>query len=1014
MTKMQVIKRNGKSQDISFDKIFSRINYLVDNPIVLKNVNSAELTQLVIQGLINNIKTSEIDDHTANLAAGLATKHYEYLVLAGRVAVNNHHKNTLNSFADKIKKIYQHNDKTINYNFNKFVNIHKSRLDSVIDYDRDYLYGYFGFKTLENGYLIDIIENGEKIIIERPQDYIMRVAIQIHMPTTTTTNDYRNASLDKIIHAYNMMSQHYYTHATPTLFNSGSSNANLSSCFLLTSDDSLEGITDTITKVAKYSKWSGGVGVAIHNWRAEGSYIRGTNGHSDGVVPFLRIFNATARAFNQGGGKRKGSFAIYIEMHHPDIKKFLELKLNDKVDENMRCPDLFPALWVSDLFMKRLKNGEKWSTFCPDECPGLSDVFGDEYENLYLKYEAEGKARNVYDIMEIWSAVFKSQCDSGVPYILYKDAVNRGSMQHNVGTNKLSNLCVSGDTMILTSNGYYPIKELTEYSIPIHSVWNGEIFTPATFAKTNTNQELMQIVTTHGNIVKCTPYHKFILIDEKIIEAKDLQIGDELIDFKLPYKCESKPCNKIKSITINKLKEDTYCFNETIKHRGVFNGLLLGNCVEITIVSDSNNTGVCNLSSICLPKFVEDTYSEEEKSLPEENRRALDHEFPIYPKMNYKKLAEISSDITENLNNIIDVTYTPTIEAARSNFKHRPIGIGVQGLADVFLKFGIAFESEKARDINKKISEAIYYGAVSKSTEICRKIYGNIISTFSEEYKHTIYKLHTLKTYPELENENVINIFTKKEDIPKHIGAYPTYAINGGSHLYNGKFHWELYGLENKDLSGLFDWESVRSHIKIYGMRNCLTTAYMPTGTTSSIMGCSPSFEPYVANSFTRSTLAGNFAIINKYLIKYLQDANIYDNKFNKYLLKNNGSIQNIEGIPNNIKELYKTSWEIKQKTIMQLAADRQPFIDQSQSMNLWFADYNINKFTSAQFFAWNNKLKTGNYYIRTEAAVAPQKFTISVDDIKELTLLESFKEQKKINDDLKDKEEEICLMCSA
>lgn len=900
MNKMYVVKRNGDKQNISFDKIYNRINYLTDNPTVLKHVNAAELTQLVIQGLVDGIKTSEIDEHTASLSANLANKHYDYLTLAGRIAINNHHKNTLDSFSDKVTLLYMHKyNNAISHKFNKFVNIHKNDINKKIDYNKDYKYEYFGFKSLEKGYLQHIKEHNEnyvdgksdkkfkEVIVERPQDMIMRVAIQLYMPEHSS--EFREASLEKILHAYDMMSDHLYTHATPTLFNSGSNNPNLSSCFLLSSEDSQEGIMKTLTDCTKISKWSGGIGLHINNWRAEGSIIKGTNGKSNGVVPFLRMYNAGARAFDQGS-KRNGSFSIYMELHHPDIKRFLELRLVKPGDQNLRCPDLFIALWMSDLFMKRLENGEDWSVFCPYECPGLNTTYGDEYEALYSKYESEGKARAKYDPMEIMEMIKESHDTSGLPYILYKDTINRSSMQNNIGVIQSSNLCA-----------------------------------------------------------------------------------------------------------------------------------------EIVLYSSSDETAVCNLSSICLPKFVEDHYSEEEQSMPEKRRRVLNHDFPVYPRMNWKKLAEIAGDITENLNRVIDITYTPTIEAARSNFKHRPIGIGVQGLADTFLKFGIAYDSDKAKDLNKKISEAIYYGSLSKSTELCRESYYKIMKTFAAEeateateaneefvYNHAIYTDNILNIYPKLNEENIIATYKNAIDVPKAIGAYSSYASNGGSHLYNGKFHWELYGLETKDLSGLFDWESLRSHIKIFGVRNSMTTAYMPTGTTSNIMGCSPAFEPYVANVFKRKVIAGTFTIINKYLIKYLQDANIYTEKFNKYLLKNDGSIQSIDGIPDSVKALYKTSWEHKQSTIMQMAADRQPFIDQSQSMNLWFDDYSMDKFVSAQFFAWENKLKCGVYYTRTKEAVVPSKFTISSDDIKELSLLEVLNEKKRNEALIEEDTEEICIMCSS
>jgi len=415
-----------------------------------------------------------------------------------------------------------------------------------------------------------------------------------------------------------------------------------------------------------------------------------------------------------------------------------------------------------------------------------------------------------------------------------------------------------------------------------------------------------------------------------------------------------------------------------------------------------------------LPQFVQDTHSADELAQPDKIRRTLNHEFPVHAKMNWKLLAQIAADITENLNAVIDCTYSPTVEAARANFKHRPIGIGIQGLADVFLKFGVAFDSDVARELNKKISETIYYGSLSRSSEICRETYTRIVQNFSDTYTHTIFVKKTLALYPQLSVENVADVYNNVADIPKNIGAYSSYLSNGGSHMSHGKFHWEMSGLCATDLSGAFDWETLRAHIAIYGVRNSLTTAYMPTGTTSQIMGCSPCIEPYVSNIYKRTTLAGTYTVVNKYLTKYLHDAGLYNESFNKYLIANEGSIQNIQGIPDTVKALYKTAWELKQKTIVQLAIDRQPFIDQSQSMNVFFEEYNMNKFTAIQFFGWSNKLKTGSYYVRTREAVMPKKFTISHEMQKEVELVELLKKQQLEQKLLQDDVEPVCLMCSS
>lgn len=1425
---MFVTKRNGKTEAINFDKVHKRIAYLVSDPHELKNINAAELSITVIGGLINNIKTTDIDVYTANVAAALGTKHRDYIVLAARVLINNHQKNTLNSFADKISLFYLKKDTIgnpagiISHDFNKFVNINKVAIDSHINYTRDNLVDYFGFKTLEKGYLLSI--NGE--VIERPQDLFMRVAIQIYMPNVDKFGN--KDCLKKMFHTYDMMSQQYYTHATPTLFNSGSNNPNLSSCFLLGSEDSIGGIMKTLTDSVNISKWSGGVGLHVSMWRGKDSLIRGTNGQSGGIVPFLRMFNDGARAFNQGG-KRNGSFATYLEPHHPDIMEFLSLRLTHG-DENERCRDLFTALWISDLFMERVKANGKWSTFCPDTCPDLNMVYGEEYKALYLKYESEGRQVETIDAIKIWKAIYESHKQSGIPYMCYKDNVNHVNMQNNIGIINSSNLCVSGDTMILVDSGYVDIKTLAETKPPVHNVWSCGQYTPATFGKTGTARPLLIVTTKNGYSIKCTPYHKFIIFSttngvesESLVEAKNLKIGSRIsnvISMGGPNAAVGFVDDEIATIGQSPTLEDTYCFNEPINHRGVFNNLLTGQCTEINIHSSETETGTCftgdtqvltidgyrridecdgkkilsyfnndkdlqhdeifteaklinngfkevyelectsidtikvtsnhlflayisrnrntkintyswkelkdlqvgdkilipstkilpsydvdtqlqdistglsnltlteknyvvddyltigwmigdgwqchtnkdqtgsivygvcfgptdtyardrvllklnewkdsvevskgghdnptnyttdkrtgvfswvsskkqfvkkiqddfglmvhkasekiipekiiksdptniaavlsgifsadgtvftkdkdsennrklfhvalssssktllhqvqnllkcfgiksnvvwsyiksrnnyqgvltikkpdslraykkyigfmlciakqeklnygienllcdreiftdyvtiksitlkgleqvydlnvptthnfiveglvvhncNLASICLPMFVEDTHSQIEIHMLDNERRVLNHEFPVHPKMNWKLLADVASDITENLNSVIDNTFNPTVEAARSNFKHRPIGIGIQGLADVFLKFGVAFDSEEAREINKKISEAIYYGSLSKSSEMCRSAYMRITNTFDTTvgYKHKIFTEKVLALYPILESENIVAEYDTVADIPKTIGAYSSYLQGSGAHIANGKFHWEMSGLTNADLSGMFDWETLRSHIKIYGVKNSLTTAYMPTGTTSQIMGCSPCIEPYVSNIYKRTTLAGTYTVVNKYLVKYLHDAGLYNENFNKYMIANEGSIQNIEGIPESVKALYKTAWELKQKSIVQLAVDRQPFIDQSQSMNVFFEDYNMNKFTAIQFFGWSNKLKTGSYYVRTREAVMPKKFTISHEMQQEIEMIELLKKQKAEELLLKEDDEQVCLMCSS
>jgi ribonucleoside-diphosphate reductase alpha chain len=842
---MFVIKRKGHSEEVNFDKIHMRIKWLVHEPYELKHVNASQLTQKVIQNLFNGISTSDIDNYTANLSASLSVENREYAILAGRIVINNCHKNTLSSFKDKMNKLYMRTDTDgkvvplVSDSFYKFVEKNQVKIEKKIDYARDYTFDFFGFRTLEKGYLLKL----DGAVVERPQDLYMRVAIYIHMDP----NNYKSIpALDNIFETYDLMSSKYFIHATPTLFNAGTINPALASCFLLGTEDSLDGIMNTATKCANISKLAGGIGFHFSNWRSSGALIRSTNGKSGGTVPFLRIFNDVARAFNQGG-KRLGSFAAYLEPHHPDILAFLNLRKNHG-DENLRTRDLFLALWISDLFMERVKNDADWSTFDPDECKGLNECYGNDYKKLYLRYEKEGRSTHTHRARDIWSAIFQSQKESGLPYMLYKDNVNNYNNQSNMGVIKSSNLCC-----------------------------------------------------------------------------------------------------------------------------------------EITIYSDSSEYGTCMLASICLPKFVKDSYTldEEAGNKSGKNIRVLDDEYPVNPVFDYEELVRMSGILCRNLNKVIDKNQYPCDEAKRSSIRGRPIGIGVQGLADVFYKFKIPFDGIAAKKMNKKIFEAIYFGAVSMSTKLAKEEY--------LAYK----KIHT------------------ETKIPTSFGSYPAYLDKGGSPISNGKFNWELYDIDSKDLSGMFDWETVRDHVKIYGMRNSLLTALMPTASTSHINGNIECFEPLTSNMYKRKVLSGEFIIINKYMVRDLQNLGLWNEDMRNYLKINRGSVQGIDGLPGKFKEIYKTVWEIPQKVVMELCIDRQPFIDQSQSMNLFFQDYTFDKFSSSQFYAWSNKLKTGSYYIRTQPAVAPQKFTVNPNDadaLKKFTVMVKNNEQnlEVRNDD------EICLLCSS
>jgi ribonucleoside-diphosphate reductase alpha chain len=841
---MFVTKRKGTVQEIDFEKINNRIKYITNDPTELSHIKTSQLAQTVIQSLYDGMNTSDIDNYTANIAASLSIEHRDYNILASRIVINNCHKNTLCGFKDKMNLLYLRTDKNgqicplISDEFYKFIEKNQIFIEKNIDYSRDYLIDFFGYRTLEKGYLLKIDSN----IIERPQDLFMRVSVFMHMNTTDYKSD---KSLEKILETYNLMSQKYFIHATPTLFNAGTIRPALASCFLLGTEDSLEGIMKTATDCANISKWAGGIGFHFSNVRGEDALIRKTNGKSSGTIPFLRIFNDVARAFNQGG-KRLGSFAAYLEPHHPDIINFLNLRRNNG-DENLRTRDLFLALWISDLFMERVRDNSVWHTFDPDECPGLNEVYGDEYKELYMKYENDKKHIGVYNAREIWQSIFTSQKESGLPYMLYKDNVNNHNNQSNMGIIKSSNLCC-----------------------------------------------------------------------------------------------------------------------------------------EITIYSDSKEFGTCHLSSICLPKFVEDSYSDIELLLPELDRRILNDEFPVNPIMNWNYLAHIAGVVCRNLNNVIDRNYYTCPEAKISSMRGRPIGIGVQGLADVFYKFKTPFDSELARKLNKMIFEAIQFGALSASSELAKSLYKDIKS--GKPKQSSIKYLDT------------------------RIGSYPAYLINGGSPLSNNKFHWELYGLSENDLSGKFDWKTLRDHIMKYGVRNSLLTALMPTASTSQLNGNIECFEPVTSNMYKRKVLSGEFIIINKYMSRDLNNMGLWDNNMINYLKLSGGSVQNIDGLSSEFKQLYRTVWEISQKSIMEMAIDRQPFVDQAQSMNLFFKDFTFDKFSSAQLFAWENKLKTGSYYIRTQASVSPQKFTVNPKD--EL-LLKDFKINTTDNL-ITTNDDEICLLCSS
>ena len=753
---MYVLKRDGHKEAVKFDKITSRIQKMCYGLDDL--VDPTTVAMKVIEGIYEGVTTFELDNLAAEVAASLTVKHPDYAQLAARIAVSNLHKKTKKSFSETMTDLYLYVNPVTNQeapmladDVHQIIQDNKEVLDSTIIYDRDFSYDYFGFKTLERSYLLRI--NGQ--IAERPQHMLMRVSIGIHKDDITAA-----------IETYEMMSKKYFTHATPTLFNAGTPKPQMSSCFLLTmKDDSIDGIYDTLKQCSKISQSAGGIGLSIHNVRAKGSYIRGTNGTSNGIVPMLRVFNDTARYVDQGGGKRKGSFAIYLEPWHADVFDFLDLRKNHGKEE-MRARDLFYAMWTPDLFMERVEANGEWTLMCPNECPGLSDVYGAKFVELYEKYEAEGKGRKTIKARELWEKIVESQIETGTPYMLYKDACNEKSNQKNLGTIKSSNLCT----------------EIVEYTAP-----------------------------------------------------------DEV--------------------------------------------------------------AVCNLASIALPMFVEDG------------------------KFDHDKLYKVTYKATKNLNVVIDRNYYPVQEARNSNMRHRPIGLGVQGLADAFILLRLPFTSPEAKQLNKDIFETIYFASLQAS-----------------------------------------------KDLAKVDGAYETFK---GSPISEGKFQFDMWGVAAKDLSGRWDWDTLRAEIKESGVRNSLLLAPMPTASTSQILGNNECFEPYTSNIYTRRVLSGEFIIVNKHLLKDLVKLGLWNDELKNEILRTNGSIQDIDHIPQNIKDLYKTVWELSMRDIIDMAAERGQFIDQSQSLNMFVENANLGKLTSMHFYGWKKGLKTGMYYLRTKSAVDAIKFTV-------------------------------------
>ncbi|MXN93066.1 ribonucleoside-diphosphate reductase subunit alpha [Flavobacterium sp. Sd200] len=756
---MYVVKRDGRREPVMFDKITDRVRMLCYGLNDL--VDPVKVAMRVIEGLYEGVTTSELDNLAAETAASMTVSHPDYAQLAARIAVSNLHKNTKKSFSETMSDMYHYVNPRTNqeapllsdevYNV---IMANAEELDSKIIYNRDFNYDYFGFKTLERSYLLKI--NGQ--IVERPQHMLMRVSVGIHLDDIAAA-----------IETYELMSKKFFTHATPTLFNSGTPKPQMSSCFLLSmKDDSIDGIYDTLRSTAKISQSAGGIGLSIHNVRATGSYIRGTNGTSNGIVPMLRVFNDTARYVDQGGGKRKGSFAVYIEPWHADIFDFLDLRKNHGKEE-MRARDLFLAMWIPDLFMKRVQEDSTWTLMCPNECPNLYNVHSDEFDALYLSYEAANKGRKTVKARELWEKILESQIETGLPYMLYKDAANRKSNQKNLGTIRSSNLCT----------------------------------------------EIMEFTS-----------------------------ADEI--------------------------------------------------------------AVCNLASISLPMFVENG--------------VFNHEF----------LYNVTKRVTKNLNKVIDRNYYPVKEAENSNMRHRPVGLGVQGLADAFILLRLPFTSDEAKQLNQEIFETIYFAAVTASMELAKE--------------------------------------------EGHYSSFP------GSPISQGEFQYNLWGLKDSDLSGRWDWASLRTEVMEHGVRNSLLMAPMPTASTSQILGNNEAFEPYTSNIYTRRVLSGEFIVVNKHLLQDLVNLGLWNESLKQEVMRANGSIQHIDIIPQDIKDLYKTVWEMSMKDIIDMSRQRGYFVDQSQSLNLFMENATYSKLTSMHFYAWQSGLKTGMYYLRTKSAVDAIKFTLNND----------------------------------
>lgn len=1297
---MYIVKRNGRKQPVQFDKITNRISKLINKDERDKLI-PALITQKVISSIYSGIKTEEIDIEAAKICANMVTTHPLYGYLGGRILVSDLHKKTKNSFVDKMNSINIMNPELLDQEWLKWINNNSIELEKIIDYSRDLNYDYFGFKTLERAYLIRDSRNNQ--IYERPQDMLLRVASFINM-----------GDIDMIKKTYDVMSQGYYTHASPTLFNSGTRRSQLSSCFLLNTNDSIEGITTSWDRVSKISKWAGGIGLHVSNIRAKGSTIRGTNGPSSGIVPMLQVYNNIARYINQGG-KRKGSFAIYLEPHHPDILEFLELKKNTGSDE-MRARDLFYALWVSDVFMNQVQKDDDWYFFCPDEAPGLNDVYGEEYETLYWKYVEEKRYKSTIKARKLMEHIMDSQLETGMPYMLYKDSINQKSNQKNIGVVKSSNLCVSSDTYIITDKGIFDIKSLENQEV---NIWNGFEFSNVTIKKTGENKSLNKVVFSNGEELYCTPEHKFYIKIKygkskdsiKEIRCKDLKQDMKIIKYDFPlinnnrelkysytqglfsadgtYECEKeiiKQCNyekienekfckrhlylintnkynkyitnkdkcngvigikrpklylynnkkdlvkfidsrddcnireikerieiflpqdiedkyyvpinysintklrwfegycdgdgcittnkkfdtqslqlssinndflmdikkmlhtlginckvnktrdnrkvmlpdgkggkkeyncrqiyrliispvnltklintgfKPKRLILNNHKpsreasefikivsnkenakiDDTFCFTEPKRNYGVFNGILTGQCAEIVEVSNDEEHAVCNLASIAINhaldnfksyrtwtiytkenckyckwaknfmtikgfKFVEKTeFEEADLKVIKKNNVICEGDSctqgPITmpqifygktyiggfedmikftaDKYNFERLWETAYIATVNLNKVIDKNYYPTKETKCSNMRNRPIGLGIQGMADTLSRMKIAFDSDEAVEFNKHYMETIYHAAISASSDIAKErsellnqvdylgehqdnIYNNIPHYYDKDY--FVKGITPIGDDVPIEKDNLENqIYHKLRLCQDEMNQITSGNCIGAYSKYNGSpMSEDIMQFDMWEEKPFRNWTELRTQIKEYGVRNSLVTALMPTASSSQILGNNECFEWFTNNIYTRRTLAGDFPVINKHMVQDLINIGEWNEDVKNIMIADDGSIKLIRDIPPLYKNIYKTIWEIKQIWVLKNARARAPFVDQTQSMNIFMSVPDYKKLNSCHNWGWKNGLKTGMYYLRTRAAKSAIKFTIDPNLVKKI----------------KNNEEEECYSCSA